>query len=198
MPVEPIRVVVANTAPIVAGWLGQFLEDFPRVFRSVHVPARELDEWYLSVDAIRRKRPEVPPLDIRGLAARWTRSEFLRAHALTPRQETVALLFSERMHPDRPGEKRVDGEAVALARSLTETGVVDALLADEDAMRTVARAEGIPVIGSLWVVRELHVRGFLTAEQALAMPARLMAHGQFVSARVTETFARQIHQLKGG
>lgn len=59
-------------------------------------------------------------------------------------------------------------------------------------MRAVARAEGIPVIGSLWVVSELHRRGFLTRADALAIPARLMAHGQFVSSRVVESFSRQI------
>lgn len=197
MPVEAIRIVVANTAPVVAGWLGGFLEDFPRVFREVHVPTRELDEWYLSVDNIRRKRPAAPPLDIRELASRWTQSAFLQTHVLTARQAEVALQFSGRIHPERPDEKRIDGEAVALARTLTEIGAVDALLADEDGMRAVARAEGIPVIGSLWVVGELHRRGFLTTAEALAVPARLMAHGQFVSTRVIETFSRQIRGPDG-
>ena len=192
MPAESIRVVVANTAPVVAGWLGGFLEEFPKVFRDVHVLIRELDEWYLSVENLSCKLPTVPPLDIRGLASRWTQSAFLCTHVLTARQEKVALQFSGRIHPERPGEKRVDGEAVALARTLTETGAVDALLADEDGMRVVARAEGIPVIGSLWVVGELHRRGLLTLAEALAIPARLMAHGQFVSPRVIETFSRQI------
>ena len=119
MPPESIRIVVANTAPIVAGWLGEFLEAFPRVFHAIHMPVHELDEWFLSIENIQRRRPAAPRLDIRGRAGRWKHSDFLHTHILTARQEEVAEVFSGRIHPSRPGEKRVDGEAVALARTLT-------------------------------------------------------------------------------
>jgi hypothetical protein len=159
--VEPVRLVVANTGPIVAAMLGECLEHLPRILSKIHIPRIELKEWKETLERLNEKLPNDKRLDIQSLIGRWTQQGILMVHELTKAQERRARELTARIHPDyaEQGKLAVDGAAVVLARTLVDLGEAQALLADERALRKCARDEGVETVGSIWLFLRMFEAG---------------------------------------
>ena len=190
----PPSVVVSNTAPILSAWYGEFLHLFPKLLKNIHIQQSEKEEWTKTIPRIIAKLTNPPEGDINKLLAEWEDSFFVRIHPKQPRLEATAQRFSKRIHPKDPS-KAVDGEVLALAQLLYQTEAIDALLADEEPMRKIAMDEGLPVIGSLGIARELCRARIISREEAEKIPDKIEAHGQHIGIRLKAHYLQQIESL---
>jgi len=194
---RPIRVVVANTGPIVAAMLGECLEKVPQCLEQIHIPAVELQEWKDTLGWINQKLPADKRVDVPSLLGLWTQQGTLVLHELTSAQEKRAHEVTLRIHPDfvESGKLAVDGAAVVLARTLIDLGRAQALLADERRIRRYAMEEGIEIVGSIWLFRRLFEAGALDLDAAMDAPKLAQSRGQHYSPKLISEFSASLLQI---
>lgn len=201
--VKPVRLVVANTGPIVAAQLGECLELLPEVLSKVHIPLAEMDEWRETLANANRKLPDAKRPDIPTLLGRWTQRGLLVLHELTPVQDERAMEFTAYIHPEQvaSGRPSVDGSAIALARTLIDLGEAQALLADERKIRLCAQRERVAAVGSIWLFTRMYEAGAMDFDRAQQTLQLARDRGQFYSEGLVSEFTHrleEIRQTRGG
>lgn len=196
--IKSIRLVVANTGPIVAALLGECLETLPLALEKIHIPVAELEEWKQTLAEANQKLPPVKQVEILSLLGGWTQRGILGLHQLTPAQEERAKTMTAKIHPEwKAGERAsVDGAAIVLARTLIDLGEAQALLADERKLRACARDEGVETVGSIWLFCRLYEVGGLDFETALNAPHLARARGQHYAGTLISEFSATLTQIR--
>jgi len=190
--------VVANTEPIVAARLCDFLHLLPKALEKIHIPEIERDEWIRVLGKHNGKHAGIADLDIPKWINSWEESGFLNVHKLTIPQATRAQSLNRLIHPESPDKPAADGSAIILARTLIDTEQAQALLADEPGLRKIAEEkEGIPVIGSLTIFIRLVENGTLQKSQAVEMAIRGKQRGIHYSKKLIQNLETTLDTTAG-
>ena len=162
---ESFKVVVAGPTPLVVSHLCGFLDFWPKALEQIFLPAAEIDEWIATAHGPGPLVENELSRNWECLLEGWRSSGFLITRSLTRNQEDRAQKFRN-SHPETPP---LAARALVMARTLTDTEMADALLADECWLRNIARElEGIQVIGSIGVLLRLGMEHHLSCAELVA------------------------------
>lgn len=188
--------VVANTGPIVAARLCNFLYLLPNALEKIHIPEIERDEWIRVLAKHNGKHAGMQDINIPEWIDSWEKAEFLKVHKLTAPQANRAETLNRLIHPESPDKPAADGGAIILARTLIDTEQAQALLADEPNLRKIAEdKEGLPVIGSLTILIRLVENKTLEKKQALNMAIQGKQRGVHYSKKLIEHLTMTIGSM---